>query len=363
MNYRVVITGLKPGAVSKHETRANLAKLLQAPAEKIDKLLDSVPVVIKKNIDQELGEKYIKALSQAGVLAEVRPQEPELSLEPTQEKKPEPAPEFNCPQCGIFVQKVGKCSACLKKSDPAGRQNAAADKMAKRRERKEKIKQSALAILIDWIKGNIWKAGIVFILVPIFGSSFLISTVFYTKDKHLVYETLSSRTVCVKNPTNILEMYSNTDKDLFEIFWRDFNEEEKQQLLKKWNNVACRAIYEMELGNIGDEPVTANIVFATWRFVTGSRNPNVLVYPKFRDLSATTDREQNPEVKQEKGKYRLENIYPGTLVSLKFGGWIDGKDSAEGWEGMLTDINVDEGVVEVGDPRATTFGRLLTVFF
>ena len=67
--------------------------------------------------------------------------------------------------------------------------------------------------------------------------------------------------------------------------------------------------------------------------------------------------------KQQGDTFTLEHIYPNTLVSIKFGGWVDGKDAAVPWEEMLTEINVDEGVIEVGNPQATAFGRLLTVFF
>ena len=160
-----------------------------------------------------------------------------------------------------------------------------------------------------------------------------------------------------------LAPHSNTGRELADIFYHDFTKAEKKQVLEKWNNEACRAMYEMELGNIGDEPVTANLRFATRSFVMGSRTPELIVYRYFRNLSSATPREQDPAVKQEKGMFTLENIYPNTLVTIKFGGWIDDKDSAESWEAVLTEINVDEGLVEVGDPTATVFGRLLTAFF
>ena len=124
--YRVTITGLKPSGISESEARENLVKLLKALAEKIDRLLESVPVVIKKNIDRELAEKYLRALSQAGVTVEVKPEELELSLVPAEEKVPEESPQFTCPQCGIVVQKAGKCPACLETENSTGRQALAA---------------------------------------------------------------------------------------------------------------------------------------------------------------------------------------------------------------------------------------------
>ncbi len=359
--YRITITGLKPGG-DENAARANLARLLKAPAEKIDRLLASVPVVIKKNVERELGEKYMQALLQAGVLVEIKPEGLELSLEPTEEKKSEESPQFACPQCGVAVQEEGKCAACLE-STPSVQQDAAADKMARRSERNEQLKRSAIGLLISWIKGNIWKAAIVFILIPFFGGNLLLSSVFYTRDQHLVYQTLPVRTICVEDPGATYAMRTTAEQQLLKFFFDDFTYQERKQLLNQWNNVICRAVYEMELGNIGDETITANLEFATPHFVTGSKNPRFIVYQYFRDLSSSTPREQDPLVKQENGRVRLENIYPNTLVSLKFGGWVEGQDAAQDWPGTLAGINVDEGVVEVGNPLATAFGRLLTLFF
>ena len=361
--YKVIITGLKPGGVSPDQARANLVKLLKAPAAKIDKLLESVPVVIKKNVERELGEKYLRVLSQAGVLAEIKPEVLELSLEPTEEKVTEETHQFTCPQCGIVVQKVGKCPACLANEVPAEETATTAARSVKRRQRNEKIRESAFALLVTWMRGNVIKAGLVFILLPIFGGNFLLSTVFYSKDKHLVYQTLTSRTVCLANPDDIMAPRNPADDELADIFYHSFTVEEKKELMEKWDNVACRAVYEMELGNIGDEPVTAHLRFATGKFVTGKRNSQLIVYRYFRNLSAATRREQDPKVKQENGIFTLQDIYPNTHITLKFGGWVDDKDAADSWELVLADINVDEGTVEVGDPLATAFGRLLTIFF
>ena len=364
--YRVVITGIKPSGIDESAVRANLVKLLKAPAERIDQLLKSLPAVIKKGIDQELGEKYVNALSRAGVLAVIKPEELELSLEPA-EPSTEPArveaPELTCPQCGVAVRLKGICPACIEKNAEARNEQAQLVGTSRGTKIAEAITDSAYVLFFQWIKGNIWKASIVFLLLPFFGSKILITSIFYAEEKHVVYQTLTSKTVCVHDPTNLKAMQTNTELDLYGLFYTDFTDEEKKRWLEKWNNTACRATYEMELGNIGEQPMTASFEFAISRFVERSKFNRVSVLSNYHNLSASNVRAQDPVASQQGGTLTLKDIYPHTLVTLRFGGWVDGVSSKVNWDEMLISVNSDDGIVEVGDPQATVFGRLLTALF
>ena len=64
-----------------------------------------------------------------------------------------------------------------------------------------------------------------------------------------------------------------------------------------------------------------------------------------------------------KGEVEITELYPGTLVTVKFEGWVAGPEAMVGWDRMLTDLTVNEGSLDVGNPSMTAFARLLTVFF
>jgi hypothetical protein len=364
LKYKIIFIGLNHDGTRDEEKILSLARVLNVPQNRIEKLIESAPVVIKKGVDHQHREKYMRVLTQAGAICEIKPEELELGLEPTQEEINDESPQLSCPQCGADVAKPGKCESCVAANATSRNQKALHEKLEKKKKLKEGLQKSFALLVISWAKGNIWKAAIVFILIPVFGSGLILSTAFYTQDRHLIYQTFAPKTVCVRKPDEVFRTTRQGERMLIHLFGTEFTSTERKDLMQKWNDVACRARFDLEMGNVGDEPIaTTNIEFSTWRFAGGSNVPPVTVKVGVRNLSSSSPREKDPLVKQSKGKVTIENIYPNTLVTLSFTGWLDGKDSEVGWDRMMTDINVDEGVIDVGSPSSTAFARLLTIFF
>jgi len=365
LKYKIIFIGLNHDGTGEEEKISNLARLLNVPENRIKKLVESAPVVIKKGVDHQHREKYKTALTQAGAICEIKAEEMELSLEPTQEEKVDETPELSCPQCGADVATPGKCESCIAENAASRNQKTVQKKREKKKKIKEVVQQSFALAIIYWARGNIWKAAAVFILIPMFGSSLILSTAFFSKDKHLIYQTLAPKTLCVQKPDAVIGQVRRQDENMLTaLFFNEFNMSERKELKRKWNDVACRSSFELEMGNVGDEPIAiTNIEFSTWRFARGSSVPPVTIEVGVRNISSSSPREKDPVIRQSKGKVTIENIYPETLVTLSFSGWIDGKDSEVGWDRMMTGINVDEGVIDLGSPSATGLVRLLTIFF
>jgi hypothetical protein len=205
---------------------------------------------------------------------------------------------------------------------------------------------------------------IVFLLLSVFGSKLVFSSVFYTKDKHLLYQAFGPTTVCLKDPLRPDSAKNRGESDVFVQFVQDFTTEEGLQVLKKWDDMACRSKFKLEIGSIGSEVIeVANLEFQTWRFVKPRKTPAAVLDVSFRNISTSSPREKDPEVIIDKGNLKIENLYPGTMVTVYFEGWIDGPDTAVDWDRMMTSFTVDEGDIDIGSPSATVFARFLTIFF
>lgn len=364
VNYRIILTGLVPDGAPEAEKISNLARLLKVPEERITKLLATAPVVIKKGVDRALCDKYRSVLTRAGATCEIEPEKLELSLEPTEEKVPEESPQLLCSQCGAEVAKPGKCESCVAANALARQQQVASEKLDKKARTKERLQQSFLQATLTWAKGNAWKAAILFVLLPVFGSGLILSTAFYTQDRHLIYQTLDPKTVCLERPDEYFGSVKQDERMLIHLFITEFDKAEREELMQQWDGIACRSRFSMEMGHVGDEiiPVT-RVKFATWRFADGSKVPPVLVEVGVRNLSSSSPRAGDPVIRQSKGEVTIENLHPETLVTLSVSGWLAREHSEAGWERMMTGVDVDDGVVDAGNPSATAFARLLTIFF
>ena len=365
VKYKIKFIGLKNDDTRKEDKISNLARLLNVPENRIEKLIESAPVIIKKDVDHQYCEKYKRVLTQAGAICEIKAEEMELSLEPPEEKKVDETSQLTCSQCGTGVASPGKCETCVAENAASRKQKAVQKKLEKKEKIKEELRRPLALAITTWVKGNIWKAATVFILIPLFGSSLILSTAFFARDRHLIYQTLAPKTLCVERPDEFTgRAFRQNEKMLIHLFHSEFNRSERKDAMQKWNDVACRASFRLEMGNVGDEPIAlTKLKFSTWHFAKGSEVPPVTVDVGVSNISSSSPREKDPVVSQSKGEVTIENIYPDTLVTLSFAGWLDGKDSEIGWNRMMTDINVDEGVIDVGSPSATGLVRLLTVFF
>ena len=355
ITYQLVFTGLNQTDLSREQKIAKLAALLKVPEAKIEKMIASTPMVIKTGIDSRSREKYQRALTAAGALCEFEAEGLELSLEPA-DIKTETA-ETVCPQCGAECSEPGLCESCTA-------QNSAAEKQQKKQALKQEIKDGVQSARASWTRGIAWKVGIVLVLLIIFGDKLNIGSAFFKHEKHLVYQTLPHQTICARQASGIMSTAKPAAAKVMAAFDTDFSRAEQKSLMQRWNQLACRSSFTMEVGNVGTHPIgVTRIELNTQRFVQGSlAEPQPIRY-EIRNISASTRRERDPVIKQTGGTVVIENLYPETLVELSFSGWIDGKASEAGWEVMMRDIQVDQGNIDIGSPSATAFARLLTVFF
>ena len=71
--FEVAFSGAVRDGEDPAQVRANVGKMFNADADKLDQLFSGKRIVIKKNIDQATAAKYQTALNRAGAECEVRP--------------------------------------------------------------------------------------------------------------------------------------------------------------------------------------------------------------------------------------------------------------------------------------------------
>jgi hypothetical protein len=95
-----------------------LQKKFNLTPEKAERLLQKVPVVVKKGISREEMEKYVKAFEEIGGRTRVEEEEemiaevPEASVQPEPAKKPFVGRMVTCPQCGFEQPETTECVKC-----------------------------------------------------------------------------------------------------------------------------------------------------------------------------------------------------------------------------------------------------------
>jgi len=116
--YKVIFYGL---AVAGPEEEARLLKGLQKKfnltPEKAERLLQRVPVVVKKGTSPEEMEKYVKAFQEIGGKARIEEEEPvsefrEAPEAPEPETKRFEGKTMTCPQCAFEQPETSACVKC-----------------------------------------------------------------------------------------------------------------------------------------------------------------------------------------------------------------------------------------------------------
>ncbi|MGQ9646087.1 MAG: YIP1 family protein [Thermodesulfobacteriota bacterium] len=117
--YKVIFMGL---AVAGPEEETRLLKGLQKKfnltPERAERLLQKVPVVVKKGISKEEMEKYVKAFEEIGGRIRVEEEEemiqeaPEISTPSEPPKRPYVGKMVTCPQCGFEQPETNECIKC-----------------------------------------------------------------------------------------------------------------------------------------------------------------------------------------------------------------------------------------------------------
>jgi hypothetical protein len=124
--YKVIFLGMAV-AGSEEEARliGGLQKKFNLSPEKAERLLQRVPIVVKKGCSKEEMERYVKAFGEIGGRIRVEeepmmtepfefspPPSPEPVREPVHEREPYTGTMITCPQCGFEQPETNECKKC-----------------------------------------------------------------------------------------------------------------------------------------------------------------------------------------------------------------------------------------------------------
>ena len=117
--YKVIFLGLTvAGPEEEARLLGGLQKKFNLTPERAERLLQKVPVVVKKGISKEEMEKYVKAFGEIGGRTRVEEEEemitemPEVSPQPESGKRPYMERMITCPQCGFQQPETNECVKC-----------------------------------------------------------------------------------------------------------------------------------------------------------------------------------------------------------------------------------------------------------
>jgi len=117
--YKVIFLGLKvAGPEEEARLLGGLQKKFNLTPERAERLLQKVPVVVKKTISKEEMEKYARAFEEIGGRVRIEEEEemitemPEVSSQPEPGKKPYMEKMITCPQCGFEQPETNECIKC-----------------------------------------------------------------------------------------------------------------------------------------------------------------------------------------------------------------------------------------------------------
>jgi len=123
--YKVIFLGLRvAGPEEEARLIAGLKKKFNLSPEKAERLLQRIPIVVKKGCTKEEMEKYVKAFEEIGGRVRVEEESlmepfefsPPLAPEPVHEHAPEgesrTGKTVTCPQCGFDQPETNDCIKC-----------------------------------------------------------------------------------------------------------------------------------------------------------------------------------------------------------------------------------------------------------
>jgi hypothetical protein len=114
--YKVIFSGLSvAGTEEEARLLAGLRKKFNLTPEKAERLLQRVPVVVKKGESMEELEKYVKAFEEIGGkvrMEEVTPESAEVTGPPPPEMKTHAEKMIACPECAFEQPEAEACVKC-----------------------------------------------------------------------------------------------------------------------------------------------------------------------------------------------------------------------------------------------------------
>lgn len=117
--YKVIFLGLSvAGPEEEARLLGGLQKKFNLTPERAERLLQKVPVVVKKGVSKEEMEKYVKAFGEIGGRTRVEEEEEMITEMPEIPSQPEPGKKsymermITCPQCGFEQPETNECVKC-----------------------------------------------------------------------------------------------------------------------------------------------------------------------------------------------------------------------------------------------------------
>jgi hypothetical protein len=115
--YKVVFLGLAvAGTEEEARLLAGLQKKFNLTPERAERLLQRIPVVVKKGESREELEKYVKAFEEIGgktrMEEDVTPASPEIAESPPPETKAYAGNRITCPECAFEQPETETCIKC-----------------------------------------------------------------------------------------------------------------------------------------------------------------------------------------------------------------------------------------------------------
>jgi len=112
--YRIILKGISEERPSE-EVKENLAALFKSTPERIDGLIKTGPVLLKKGVGREMALKYAKALKKAGAIFVIEKEplgESGLNAKPQVENGSGEEDRMMCPRCGFEQPDSSTCVRC-----------------------------------------------------------------------------------------------------------------------------------------------------------------------------------------------------------------------------------------------------------
>lgn len=391
--FKVVFSGrFKPDA-DEALAKQQLIKSLRLSDQQQKVLFSGRRVALKQCRDVETAKAFAERLSECGALVQILDPEgnvyanaPGLELvveddpppvvvkpeRPEQRKAPPPpvqTPQRLCPKCNT-LQPAGNeqcvnCEIIFRKFE---RQQELESGNKDAEGYGERLKGLAAIRGRGWLKGKGLTLLVAAALLPIFGSSLVISSIFFSADKHVLYERVMGRKVC-------LDMLAILDGAVPSI-----RQDQKSALIQfqdygmsDWTyakahpDEICVQKYILYLGHVGDESIedlTIDFNEETLTTIFPDADPHLHMLDIVQNISAANERDNDPHITQDDGyDFHVSRLAPGTYVQIDFVGWFPDQREPASWDDLLNKIEMAEGKIEQGNPRATAIARALSFFF
>lgn len=367
--YRVVFAGqLLPGRTVE-EVAAELAARFKLPADKVARLFDGRAHVIRAGLSFEQAMQLKAVFTESGAACRLDAVEAPAAAPAAAEPAAKPA--WSCPKCGLEQQPVAECPRC---GIIVERYLAARERPAPQPERVtlgNVVRERSVDWIIDWVRGHLVIAGVALALLLFFGGELVMSSLFFSRDRHVIYQVLGPLRECFNtrpfrgvstDPVTMRQQEMNYE------FTSDYKTTDRS--FNPYDLVGdelCRHGYAINLGNVGEEVLEeVSLRFASEDlaalFPDGA--PTRHLRFDYSNLSAATPRDRDPQgALGPDGVFRVRDFAPGTLVTIRFAAWLGPEREVTAWETVLRGVEAPDAAIDEGDPRATSLGRVVGGLF